>query len=124
MRAYSMLTVGGFAGYCLRTCRRAWGLPPDAASAVKEWQSIPVKNRHAYTAATPVGAPVFWDSAIGPFGHVAIQSAHRGYVWSTMSGRFGDRVKLVPVTFFRIAPAGWSDVFCGRDLPLNETPKR
>lgn len=124
MRAYSLLTAGGFAGYCLRTCRRAWGLPPHAPSAVAEWDSISLKHRHTYTAATPIGAPVFWDTAIGKFGHVAIQSAKAGYIWSTMNGRFGDRVKLVPISFFHVPPAGWSDLFCGESLPLNEIPKR
>lgn len=115
----------GVKGYCLRTCRLAWGLPADDVSAIKEWESIPVKNRHTNPNTAPVGAPHFWKG--GKFGHVAIQAEHEGYVWTTDLPEV-NKVGLVDIKFINrkwgYTYLGWSDVFQGAKLPLGaEAPK-
>lgn len=115
----------GLAGWCLRTCRKAWGLPADQPSAIKEWESIPdhAKSRKWWLA--PLGAPHFWETPSG-FGHVALQSRVPGRVWST-DAPFADRVGVVRLSFFRkrwgARYLGWSKQLNNHSLPLSRFVK-
>lgn len=125
MRDLAKQGAGGVKGLCLKTCRLAWGLPGDEESAIKEWESIPARFRHSDPMTAPVGAPHFW--AIGKYGHVALQAAHEGFVWSTDLPT-NDRVGLVhidlPAKKWRAKYLGWSSQFQNTILPLGpEAPK-
>lgn len=125
MRDLARNGASGVKGMCLKTCRLAWGLPADEASAIKEWESIPAKYRHTGKFDIPVGAPVFWQ--VGKYGHVAIQAEHEGFVWTTDLPT-NDRVGLVhidlPAKKWRAKYLGWSSQFQNRPLPLGpEAPK-
>lgn len=116
----------GFAGWCLRTCRQAWDLPADNPSAIEEWFSIPsdMKVEKKWWLA-PVGAPHFW--AGGKFGHVALQSGIKGFVWST-DAPTNDKVGKVSVGWFKkhwgYTYLGWSKEFQNKPLPtVVEKPK-
>lgn len=109
----------GLKGYCLRTCREAWDLPADQPSAIKEWESIPAKYKNTDWRKAPVGAPHFW--AGGEYGHVAIQSRWRGFVYST-DAPIADRVGTVNIGWFRkrwgYRYLGWAKSFQNERLPL------
>lgn len=109
----------GYQNWCLRTCRRAWGLPSDESSAIKEWNSIPTSAKSRKWWLAPAGAPHFWE--IGAFGHVAIQSNLKGFVWSTDAPE-KDKVGRVPLNWFRkrwgAKYLGWSNEFQNHKLPL------
>lgn len=125
MRDLAKNHAAGVKGYCLRTCRLAWGLPADQQSAILEWQSIPAKHKHFDPMKAPVGAPHFW--ATGKFGHVALQAEHEGFVWSTDLPTT-DRVGLVhidtPKRKWNAKYLGWSSQFQNQTLPLGpEAPK-
>lgn len=117
--------LSGVKGYCLRTCRMAWGLPADDPSAIREWESIPahMKVSKKWWLA-PVGAPHFW--AGGKHGHVALQSGIKGFVWST-DAPVADRVGKVTIGWFKknwgYTYLGWSKEFQSEPLPLGEKPK-
>lgn len=96
----------GFQGWCLRTCREAWGAPADQPSAIKEWQSIPAVRQHSFTTQPPLAAPVFW-SGCGPFGHIALQAKHPDRVISTDAPKM-DMVGVVS--------RGWFDKHWGAKL--------
>lgn len=115
----------GVKGYCLRTCRLAWGLAPDEGSAIKEWESIPARNKRTDPMKAPVGAPHFW--AGGKYGHVALQAEHEGYVWTT-DLPVPNKVGLVDIKFVNkkwgYRYLGWSTQFQNKKLPLGaEAPK-
>lgn len=115
----------GVKGVCLQTCRLAWGLAPDEPSAIKEWESIPDKFKHADPLTAPVGAPHFW--LVGKYGHIALQAEHEGFVWST-DLPVGDQVGLVAITYvsdkWRARYLGWSSQLNNKRLPLGgEAPK-
>ena len=124
MRRWSLEGRTGVQGYCLRTCREAWGLPGDEASAIKEWHSIPADNRFKTRwSQIPVGAPVFFEG--GEFGHVALASGIPGFVWSTDAPK-ADRIGLVHMSWFarrwRYRYLGWADQFQNQKLPLKGRP--
>lgn len=106
----------GFQGWCLKTCREAWGLPSDQPSAIKEWQSIPAERRHK-TGQAPLAAPHFW--AIGAFGHVALQAKHPARVIGTDSPT-ADKVGVVELGWFAkrwgAKYLGWSCEFQNRKV--------
>lgn len=115
----------GVKGFCLRTCRLAWGLPADQPSAIKEWESIPAKFRNTNPNTAPVGAPHFWRG--GKYGHVALQAEHEGYVWTT-DLPVPNKVGLVDIDVinrkWRYTYLGWSSSFQNNALPLRgEAPK-
>lgn len=120
----------GVQGYCLRTCRLAWGLGSDEGSAIAEWDSIPGRFKHTDPNAAPVGAPHFWTGSKGAlkrYGHVAIQAEHEGYVWST-DAPATNKVGLVDILWFKkhwnAVYLGWSSQFQNTVLPLGaEAPK-
>lgn len=121
MQGLSRSGATGVEGMCLRTCRLAWGLPPDEPSAIKEWESIPERFRHKDPMTAPVGAPHFWR--VGKHGHVAIQAAHEGYVWTTdlpAANRVGLVDILMVTTKWRAQYLGWSSQLNNRRLPLGE----
>lgn len=115
----------GYAGWCLKTCRTAWGLPADQPSAIKEWNSIPenLKSRKWWLA--PTGAPHFW--AGGKFGHVALQAGVKGFVWSTDAPN-PDRIGKVKLSWFKkhwgYTYLGWSKEFQNVKLPVAKKPKK
>jgi hypothetical protein len=125
MWAASKSGMTGVAGYCLRTCRRAWDLPSDDPSAIREWESIPesMKVRKKWWLA-PVGAPHFWKG--GAYGHVTIQSGIKGFVWSTDAPN-KDRIGRVSIGWFKkhwgYTYLGWAKEFQSEPLPLEEKPK-
>jgi hypothetical protein len=114
----------GFAGWCLRTCRIAWGLPSDQPSAIREWESIPLSKKSRKWWLAPVGAPHFW--AGGKFGHVALQSGVKGYVWST-DAPVNDKVGKVKLGWFKknwnYTYLGWSREFQNVQLPEPKAKK-
>lgn len=125
MAALAHANAAGVAGYCLKTCRLAWGLPADETSAIKEWQSIPAKYRHTDPMKAPVGAPHFWS--VGKYGHVALQAEHEGFIWTTDLPK-NDHIGLVhidtPARRWRAKYLGWSSQFQNKTLPLGlEAPK-
>ena len=125
MRDLAKNNAAGVKGLCLKTCRLAWGLPSDEASAILEWQSIPLKFKHTDPMKAPVGAPHFWS--VGKYGHVALQAEHEGFVWSTDLPT-NDRVGLIhidlPAKKWRAKYLGWSSQFQNQTLPLaGEAPK-
>lgn len=111
--------VRGVQGWCLRTCRQAWGLPADESSAIKEWNSIPDKHKSRKWWLAPAGAPHFW--AVGEFGHVALQSRVPGFVWST-DAPIPNEVGVVRLVWFRkkwgATYLGWSRELNNKRLPL------
>lgn len=111
----------GVRGWCLRTCRTAWGLGGDEMSAIKEWNSIPADKKSLKWWKAPVGAPHFW--AVGANGHVALQSRVKGIVWST-DAPVSDKVGPVSIKWFakhwRAHYLGWSTEFQNKNLPLKE----
>ena len=115
----------GFAGWCLKTCRTAWGLPADERSAIQEWDSIPnnLKSRKWWLA--PAGAPHFWKG--GEFGHVALQSNVKGFVWTTDAPN-PDRIGKVSLFWFRknwnYKYLGWSKEFQNVVLPVAPVKKK
>lgn len=118
--------ASGVKNWCLRTCRLAWGLPPDEESAIKEWESIPDKFKHTDPLTAPVGAPHFWK--VGKFGHIALQAEHEGFVWST-DAPVTDKVGLVAIPWFakkwRAVYLGWAEQLNNKELPLGvEAPKK
>lgn len=126
MRNLAASGATGVKGFCLRTCRLAWGLAPDEPSAIAEWNSIPDRYKNTDPLKAPVGAPHFWR--VGKFGHVAIQADHEGYVWST-DAPTANKVGLVDIIWFkknwRAEYLGWSKQFQNKVLPLGaEAPKK
>ena len=127
MKGLAANNAAGVKGYCLRTCRLAWGLAPDQPSAILEWESIPSKYKNKNPLTAPVGAPHFWRG--GKYGHVAIQAEHEGYVWST-DAPTRDRVGLVDLEWFKkkwrsYTYLGWSSQLQNKVLPLGqEAPKK
>lgn len=123
MRVWCLEGKQGVKGWCLRFCRTAWGLPGDEASAIAEWNSIPVGYRKTDSTKAPIGAPHFW--AVGEHGHVALQSGKAGWVWST-DAPVADKIGLVPVSWFEkywgAKYLGWSTQFQNQMLPLKEMP--
>ena len=109
----------GFQGWCLRTCRQAWGLRADDPSAIKEWESIPAHMKSRKWWLAPAGAPHFWSG--GKFGHVALQSGVKGFVWSTDAPN-SDKVGKVNLSWFNkhwgYKYLGWSKEFQNVRLPL------
>lgn len=105
----------GFKGWCLRTCRQAWGLAPDAPSAIVEWNSIPAERKSRKWWKAPAGAPHFW--AVGEFGHVALQSRKKGYVYST-DAPVMDKVGVVSLNWFK---RRWGATYLGWSWELNNT---
>lgn len=125
MRDLAKSNATGVKGFCLRTCRLAWGLPADQPSAIKEWESIHPAFRHKDPNKAPVGAPHFWKG--GKYGHVALQAEHEGYVWTT-DLPVPNKVGLVDIAFinkkWRYTYLGWSEQFQNANLPLGaEAPK-
>ena len=125
MRDLAKTGATGVKGYCLRTCRLAWGLGSDQPSAIKEWESIPPRHKHLNPNTAPVGAPHFW--AGGKYGHVALQAEHEGYVWTTDLPT-PNKVGLVDIALinkkWRYRYLGWSSSFQNQTLPLGiEAPK-
>lgn len=125
MRDLSRSGATGVKGFCLRTCRLAWGLGSDEGSAIKEWESIPQRFKHTNPMTAPVGAPHFW--AGGKFGHVALQAEHEGYVWTT-DLPVTNKVGLVDIKYINLRwkyrYLGWSEQFQNVKLPLGgEAPK-
>ena len=117
----SKANATGFAGWCLRTCRRAWGLPSDETSAIKEWNSIPASKKSTKWWLAPTGAPHFWSG--GEFGHVALQSGVKGFVWST-DAPVNDKIGKVRIGWFKkhwgYKYLGWSKEFQNKQLPLKD----
>lgn len=107
------------AGFCLKTCRIAWGLAPDEPSAIKEWNSINPKNKRKNPNNAPVGAPHFWEG--GKFGHVALQSRFKGYVWTTdvPKGKIGLVHLSLIEEMWGYKYLGWSAELQNKVLPLN-----
>lgn len=107
----------GFAGWCLRTCRQAWGLPGDENDAISEWNSIPKEHRHTDPMAAPVGAPHFWK--IGKHGHVALQALVAGRVISTDAPE-KDLVGIVTLDWFEVhwgaQYLGWATEFQNKNI--------
>lgn len=125
MKAHRMHKTKGFKGWCLKTCRQAWGLPGGIPSAKKAWEGVPAKYRHYDPDSAPVGAPHFWVSPT--FGHVALQSDRKGYIYSTDAPQ-SDYVGEVPLTWIsrhwkRQRYVGWASQFQGVDLDLKVMPK-
>lgn len=125
MATLSKNNATGVKGFCLRTCRLAWGLGSDQGSAIKEWESIHPRFKHTDPMKAPVGAPHFW--AGGKYGHVALQAEHEGYVWTT-DLPVPNKVGLVDILFINrkwgYKYLGWSDQFQNVKLPLGtEAPK-
>lgn len=123
MWLHSKAGTTGFEGWCLKTCRKAWDLPADQPSAIEEWFSIPPEKRvDKKWWLAPTGAPHFW--AGGKFGHVALQSGVKGFVWST-DAPVGDRIGKVRITWFKkrwgYTYLGWASEFQNKQLPLKET---
>jgi hypothetical protein len=114
----------GVQGYCLRTCREAWELPAQDASAIKEWESIPKSRKFTNWRDAPVGAPHFWSG--GQYGHIALQSNIRGYVLST-DAPVGDLIGRVQIGWFRkrwgYKYLGWTTELQNRKLPLGQMPR-
>ena len=105
----------GFQGWCLKTCREAWGAPADQPSAIKEWHSIPKERQHKFAEAqAPLAAPVFW-SGCGPFGHIALQAIHPDRVISTDAPKT-DRVGIVTRGWFETK---WGAKLLGWSCELN-----
>lgn len=123
MRVWSLVGKRGVAGWCLKTCRQAWDLPSDDASAIAEWNSIPDERKHPGDRNPPIGAPCFW--AVGEFGHVALAASKPGHVWST-DAPTKDRIGIVPIVWFKLhwraEYLGWAEEFQGAKLPLE--PRR
>lgn len=121
MRVMRKENLGGFKGWCLRTARYAWELPADQPSAIKEWESIPAKYKSTKWWKAPIGAPHFW--AGGEFGHVALQSAFKGFVWGTDAPNV-DKVGRVHMSYFSrkwgYEYLGWSSQFQNVKLPLDK----
>lgn len=118
MRLASKAGMTGVQGWCLRTCRNAWSLPADNPSAILEWKSIPAEKKNNKWWLAPVGAPHFWEG--GEFGHVAIQSGLKGYVWST-DAPVPDKIGRVSIFWFgkrwNYKYLGWSSEFQNKPLP-------
>lgn len=116
---------GGFKGWCLRTCRTAWGIPGKYPSAIEAWKAIPASKKNTVPGKAPIGAVHFFD--IGKFGHIVIQSDTVGMVWGT-DAPDKDKVGLVKLSWFsqhwHAKYLGWSTNFNGVDLPCHELPKR
>lgn len=105
----------GFQGWCLKTCREAWGAPADQPSAIKEWHSIPAERQHKFSQAqAPLAAPVFW-SGCGPFGHIALQAKHPDRVISTDAPK-ADQVGIVGRAWFE---KHWGAKLLGWSCELN-----
>lgn len=125
MLAWKKAGVTGVKGYCLRTCRQAWGLPPQDESAIKEWESIPANRKFKNWKDAPIGAPHFW--AGGQYGHIALQSNKKGYVIST-DAPISDKIGIVPIGWFakrwRYRYLGWTTELQDSKLPLGVVPKR
>lgn len=105
--------VTGLKGWCLRTCRKAWGLPADQGSAIREWESIPANRKSRKWWKAPAGAPHFW--AVGEHGHVALQSRIKGRVWTTDAPTM-DKVGTVSLRWFR---KHWGATYLGWSWELN-----
>ncbi len=119
MRMVSKEQMTGVKGYCLRTCRLAWGLTSDQPSAIKEWESIPAKDKHTQWWTAPVGAPHFWRG--GKYGHVALQANIKGLVYTT-DAPVSDKVGRVTIGYFKkhwnYQYLGWADSFQNKNIPL------
>jgi LysM repeat protein len=126
MRKHYQLDSRGFAGWCLKTVRTAWGLPATQVSAISAWKSIPASKKHTNPAEAPIGAPHFFD--IGKFGHVVMQSDFVGQVWG-VDAPAHDKVGKVNLSWFQknwgknCKYLGWSTHLNGKDLPLKQMPK-
>lgn len=125
MKDLAQNNATGVKGFCLRTCRLAWGLGSDEGSAIAEWNSIPDKFRNSDPNTAPIGAPHFWKG--GKWGHVALQAEHEGYVWTT-DLPVVNKVGLVDIRFINkkwgYKYLGWSSQFQNKKLPLGkEAPK-
>lgn len=125
MGSLSRNNATGVKGYCLRTCRLAWGLGSDQASAIKEWNSIPDLYKRFDPMTAPVGAPHFWSG--GKYGHVALQAEHEGFVWTT-DLPVTNKVGLVDIELIQrkwgYKYLGWSLQFQNTKLPLGpQAPK-
>ena len=115
----------GFKGWCLRTCRTAWGISGKYPSAIEAWKAIPQHRKNTVPGKAPIGAVHFFD--IGKFGHIVIQSDTVGMVWGT-DAPDSDKVGLVNLSWFskhwHAKYLGWSTNFNGVDLPCPDMPKR
>lgn len=114
----------GVLGYCLKTCREAWDLPSQDPSAIMEWNSIPDRRKNTNWKEAPIGAPHFW--AGGKYGHIALQSAKKGYVLSTDAPK-SNFIGRVKISWFRkhwgYHYLGWATELQGKKLPLGQMPK-
>lgn len=112
----------GFVGHCHRTCQDAWGLPVMYASAIDAWNNTPKKHRHTDPSKAPIGAPHFWDEH---YGHVALQSAKKGYIIST-DAPTPDYIGEVPLSWigkhWGKTYLGWASHYNGQDLHLTKMP--
>lgn len=125
MKAHRMHKTRGFKGWCQKTCRQAWGLPGGTPSANAAWDAIPAKYRNYDPATAPVGAPHFWRSRT--FGHVALQSDRKGYIYSTdapVSDYVGEvKLEWISQHWKRQTYLGWSSYYVGTKLNLEVMPK-
>ena len=123
MKVWKDERTPGFTGWCLKTCRTAWDLPADEPSAITEWNSIPDKYKNTKWWQAPIGAPHFWSG--GTYGHVALQAATVGVVWSS-DAPILDKVGKVPLKWFEdnwgYTYLGWSSQFQNEKLPLPDMP--
>lgn len=124
MRALAESGKTGVKGWCLKTCRTAWGLPGGVASAIEAWKKIPADKKFTDPKLAPIGAPHFWE--IGKFGHIALQAEEVGKVWGTDSPET-DKVGKVDIAWFakhwKAKYLGWSLHLNGVDLQAATMPK-
>ena len=114
-------------GWCLRTCRFAWGFDSSEVSAKVAWEKTPKKHKREKTTDFPPGALVYFSGDKNGYGHVTIASADPGYVWTTdyLGNGHVDKVSIaaltgdVPDAKWNLTYLGWTDWLNGKTLPLN-----
>jgi hypothetical protein len=121
MRDQHERRVTGWQGWCLRASRTAWGLPGGWNSANDWWAAAPAQHKHAWSAAPPLGAPVFF--AGGRHGHIGLSDG-RGGLWHT-DGPTADRIGHTTINWPRdrwgFRNVGWASWLSGAVLPLGAT---
>lgn len=112
-------------GFCLRTIRSLYGVPPLWPDAETAWEQTERKHRTGDPDTIPWGVPVFWTN--GGFGHIAL-SLGRGRCLTTDFVKTG-QLGVAPIS--ALGPwcgghlAGWANDLNGVDVwePRAAKPK-